>query len=69
METTEQKLRQSALIFVQNYTKNAGVKLTLKETIRISNVVFSYLLNGYSDELGKTIEAIDDYIMSLFPDD
>ena len=43
---------QSQLKFVQDYAKQIGVNLTLKEMVAVTNVMVDYCMNGYSTELG-----------------
>ena len=57
---------QSQLKFVQDYSKQIGVNLTLKEMVGITNVMVDYCMNGYSTEIGKRLESIDKFIVEKF---
>jgi len=57
---------QSQLKFVQDYAKQLGVNLTLKEMVAVTNVMVDYCMNGYSIELGKRLESIDKFILDKF---
>jgi hypothetical protein len=57
---------QSQLKFVQDYAKQIGVNLTLKEMVAVTNVMVDYCMNGYSTELGKRLESIDKFIIEKF---
>lgn len=56
--------RQSQLKFVQDYVNNLGLKLTLKDTIALTEVMVDYCLNGWNAELKKRIAACDEYVQS-----
>jgi hypothetical protein len=57
---------QSQLKFVQDYAKQLGVNLTLKEMVGVTNVMVDYCMNGYSAELGKRLDSIDKFIIEKF---
>jgi hypothetical protein len=57
---------QSQLKFVQDYTRQIGVNLTLKEMVGITNVMVDYCVNGYSTEIGKRLDAVDKFILERF---
>lgn len=57
---------QSQLKFVQDYVKQLGVNLTLKEMVGITNVMVDYCMNGYSTEIGKRLDAVDKFIVEKF---
>jgi hypothetical protein len=65
-DTQRTIVTQNQLGWVQNYTKQIGVNLTLKETIGICNVMVDYCMSGYSKELGDRLDAIDKFIKSKF---
>jgi len=65
-DTQRTIVTQNQLGWVQNYTKQIGVNLTLKESIGICNVMVDYCMNGYSKELGDRLDAIDKFIKSKF---
>lgn len=57
---------QSQLKFVQDYTRQINVNLTLKEIVGITNVMVDYCINGYSTEIAKRLDAIDNFILEKF---
>jgi len=57
---------QSQLKFVQDYSKQLKVNLTLKDTVAITNVLVDYCLNGYSAEIGNRLDAVDKFIKDKF---
>jgi hypothetical protein len=57
---------QSQLKFVQDYAKQLGVNLTLKEMVGVTNVMVDYCMNGYSAEIGKRLDSIDKFIIEKF---
>jgi hypothetical protein len=59
-------VRQSTLKFVGEYCRIIGTPLTLKEVVGITNVLVDYCQEGYSKELAKRLEAIDEHIQSKF---
>lgn len=59
-------IRQSQLKWVIDYTRMIGTPLTIKEIVRITNVLVDYCENGYSKEIGEKLDAIDQHIASKF---
>lgn len=59
-------VRQSTLKFVAEYCRMIGTPLTLKEVVGITNVLTDYCQQGYSSELGKRLETIDNHIQTKF---
>jgi hypothetical protein len=57
---------QSQLKFVQDYSRQLNVNLTLKEMVGITNVMVDYCINGYSTEIAKRLDAIDKFILEKF---
>jgi hypothetical protein len=57
---------QSQLKFVQDYTNQIKVNLTLKEIVGITNVMVDYCLNGYTSEIAKRLDAVDKFIIEKF---
>ena len=57
---------QSQLKFVQDYARQIGLNLTIKEMVGITNVMVDYCMNGYSTEIGKRLDAIDKFILGKF---
>jgi hypothetical protein len=57
---------QSQLKFVQDYSRQLNVNLTLKEMVGITNVMVNYCMNGYSTEIAKRLDVIDKYILEKF---
>jgi hypothetical protein len=62
----ESIVRQSTLKFVGEYCRMIGTPLTLKEIVGITNVLTDYCQEGYSTEIGKRLEAIDNHISKKF---
>lgn len=62
-------VRQSSLKMVLDYSRSLGVILTLKEIVKITNVIVDYCQNGYSNDIGKVLDAIDEHIKSKFIED
>jgi hypothetical protein len=60
---------QSQLKFVQEYSKQIKVNLTLKEMVAVTNVLVDYCMNGYSKEIGSRLEAVDKFIMEKFSEE
>lgn len=56
--------RQSQLKFVLDYSNNLGLKLTLKDTIALTEVMIDYCQNGWNAELKKRIAACDEFVQS-----
>jgi hypothetical protein len=59
-------VRQSTLKFVGDYCKLIGTPLTLKEIVRITNVLTDYCQNGYTSDIGNLLDKIDQHIQSKF---
>ena len=59
-------VRQSTLKFVGDYCRMIGTPLTLKEVVRITNVLTDYCQNGYTPEIGTLLDKIDQHIQSKF---
>jgi hypothetical protein len=57
---------QSQLKFVQDYSRQLNVNLTLKEMVGITNVMVDYCINGYSTEIAKRLDTIDKFILEKF---
>ena len=62
----ESIVRQSTLKFVGEYCRMIGTPLTLKEIVRITNVLTDYCQNGYTSEIGNLLDKIDTHIQSKF---
>ena len=62
----ESIVRQSTLKFVGEYCRMIGTPLTLKEIVRITNVLTDYCQNGYTPEIGNLLDKIDVHIASKF---
>ncbi len=60
----ESIVRQSTLKFVGEYCRMIGTPLTLKEIVRITNVLTDYCQNGYTKEIGDLLDKIDSHISS-----
>lgn len=59
-------VRQSSLKFTQDYQRTIGVPLTLTELVGITNVVCDYCENGWSAEIKKRFEDIDNHLQKKF---
>jgi hypothetical protein len=57
------------LKFVQDYSKQIGKPLKLKEMVRISNVLADYCIFGNTKEINNTLGKIDEYLETLFEND
>jgi hypothetical protein len=64
--TQDSIVRQSSLKFVTEYCRTIGTPLTLKEVIGITNVITDYCQNGYSSDISKRIDSIDQHIQKKF---
>lgn len=53
---------QSSLKIVLEWATTCNKCITLKELVGITNVIVDYVENGYSSELGKRCDAIQDHI-------
>jgi hypothetical protein len=53
---------QSSLKLVNEWANSCGKCLTIKDLVGISVVIVDYVENGYTTELGKRLEAIQDHI-------
>ena len=60
--------RQSTLKLVVEYCRLIGVPLKLKEIVRITNVLTDYCQNGYTTDIGKLLDSIDEHIAKKFED-
>ncbi len=62
----ESIVRQSTLKFVGDYCRIIGTPMTLKEIVRITNVLTEYCNEGYTKELGDTLDKIDQHLQKKF---
>lgn len=53
---------QSSMKLILDWSNSCGKCLTLKELVGITNVIVDYVENGYTAEIGKRLEAIQDHI-------
>jgi hypothetical protein len=53
---------QSSLKLVLDWASACGKCLTMKELVGVSVVIVDYVENGYTAELGKRLETIQDHI-------
>lgn len=53
---------QSSLKLVLEWGNSCGKCLELKELVAITNVIVDYVENGYTAELGKRLDTIQDHI-------
>ena len=57
-------VRQSSLKWLLDYIKIMDVKLTLKEIMKITDVLTDYCNKGYSPDMELVVDAIDKHIKS-----
>jgi hypothetical protein len=55
-------VRQSTLKFMMEYCKLMNVKLTLLETLKITNILCDYCNKGLDQDMEKVIKIIDKHI-------
>ena len=53
---------QSSMKLVLDWSVSCGKCLTLKELVGITNVIVDYVENGYTAEIGKRLDTIQDHI-------
>jgi len=53
---------QSSMKLVLDWSVSCGKCLTMKELVGMSVVLVDYIENGYSAEIGKRLDAIQDHI-------
>ena len=53
---------QSSLKLVLEWSTSCGKCLELKELVAITNVIVDYVENGYTAEIGKRLETIQDHL-------
>lgn len=53
---------QSSLKLVLDWASSCGKCLTMKELVGVSVVIVDYVENGYTAELGKRLDTIQDHI-------
>ena len=53
---------QSSLKLVLEWSTSCEKCLTLKELVGITNVIVDYVENGYTAEIGKRLDAIQEHI-------
>lgn len=53
---------QSSMKLVLDWATSCGKCLTMKELVGMSVVLVDYIENGYSAEIGKRLDAIQDHI-------
>lgn len=55
--------RQSTLKFTIEYLSLIDVKLSLSETVGITEVLVDYVLNGRTDGIKTTLKSFDNYLI------
>ena len=55
-------IAQSSLKLVADWSKTCNKCLTIKELVRIADVISDYVEKGYSKELGDVLDKIQDHI-------
>ena len=58
--TDRQIATQSSLKLVLEWSTSCEKCLTLKELVGITNVIVDYVENGYTAEIGKRLDAIQE---------
>ena len=53
---------QSSLKLVLEWSTSCEKCLTLKELVGITNIIVDYVENGYTAEIGKRLDAIQEHI-------
>ena len=53
---------QSSLKLVNEWSGNCGKCLTIKELVRIADVLSDFIVDGYSKELGDVLDKIQDHL-------
>jgi len=53
---------QSSLKLVNDWSNSCNKCLTLKELVAITNVIVDYVENGYTSEIGKRLDTIDEHL-------
>ena len=53
---------QSSLKLVLEWSTSCEKCLTLKELVGITNVIVDYVENGYTAEIGKRLDTIQDHV-------
>ena len=69
LDTQRIIVHQSMIKFTNDYARQLGVNLNLKETIRITNILTDYCVFGYSDELGSKLDSVDNWILKKFSEE
>jgi hypothetical protein len=55
-------IAQSSLKWVNEWSTNCGKCLTIKEAVRISDIISDYVEKGYTKELGEVLDKIQDHL-------
>lgn len=53
---------QSSLKLVNEWAANCGKCLTIKEMVRIADVLSDFIERGYTKELGEVLDKIQDHL-------
>jgi hypothetical protein len=53
---------QSSLKLVNEWSANCGKCLTIKEMVRIADVLSDFIEKGYTKELGDVLDKIQDHL-------
>ena len=53
---------QSSLKLINEWSHTCGKCLTLKELVAITNVIVDYVEMGYSSEIGKRLDTIEEHL-------
>lgn len=55
-------IAQSSLKLVNEWSNSCNKCLTIKELVRIADIICDYVEKGYSKELGDVLDKIQDHI-------
>lgn len=53
---------QSSLKLVNDWSANCGKCLTIKEMVRIADVLSDFIERGYTKELGEVLDKIQEHL-------
>lgn len=64
--TSAQIARQSQIKVVQDWARDCGVCLTLKDLVSVTTVLVDFIENGYSKDLGERLDKVDEYLIQEY---
>ena len=63
MQSKERQIAtQSSLKLVNEWSANCKKCLTIKELVRIADVLSDFIVDGYTKELGDVLDKIQDHL-------